>query len=170
MSIKVTVSGGLGDAAEQAAQKAFQAVARELFGAMQQSFTAKAWDWPQDLPTRKLKGDTLKKKIDSYRKGEGVRAGNPRNLIDVGNLRQTGYYEFTGPFKARFTWSARYATAVHEGATIRPWGNKNRSVTLPARPWTSAVLGRVKVPGIKPFPAAQRLRDVWLAHFRSGRS
>lgn len=169
MSIKVNVSGGLSDAFEQAAQKAFQSAARELFGAMQQSFTAKAWDWPQDLPTRKLKGATLKEKIASYNNGDGVRAGSPRNLIDVGNLRQSGYYEFVGPYKARFTWSANYATAVHEGARIHPWGNKDRTVTLPARPWTAAVLGRIRVPGIEPFPLQQRLRDVWLAEFRKRR-
>lgn len=168
MSIRVSVTGGgLADRADQAARKATEAVMREVFAAFQQSFTAKAWDWPWDLPTRKLKGDTLKKKIASYRKGEGLRAGNPRNLIDGSNLRQSGYYELTGPYSARFTWSAEYATAVHEGATIRPWGNKNRTVNLPARPWTSAVLGRIRVPGIEPFPINKRMKDMWLAYFRS---
>lgn len=168
MSIKVTVSGDLGDAADKAAQKAFEATTRELFGAMQQSFTAKAWDWPRDLPTRKLKGATLKEKIASYHKGEGVRAGNPRNLIDVGNLRQTGYYEFTSRHTAKFTWSAEYARFVHEGGAIRPWGNKRAPmVVIPARPWTSAVLGRVTVPGIRPFQFSQRLRDVWLQMFKA---
>lgn len=168
MSIKVNVTGGgLADRAEAAAQKATQAVMRELFAAFQQSFTAKAWDWPSDLPTRKLKGATLAEKIRSYEKGEGSRAGNPRNLIDVGNLRQTGSYEMTGPYAAKFTWSANYATAVHEGARIYPWGNRSASpVTLPARPWTAAVLGRVKVSGITPFPFQQRLRDTWLVYFK----
>lgn len=171
MSIKVRInSRGLTDRADAAAQKATEAVMRELFAAMQQSFTAKAWDWPWNLPTRKLKGDTLAKKLASYHAGEGVRAGNPRNLIDFGNLRQTGFWSMTGPFSARFSWSAQYATAVHEGARIRPWGNKRAAlVTLPARPWTAAVLGRVTVPGIKPFPIEQRLRDVWLAKFKAGR-
>lgn len=170
MSINVRVTGNLRGRAEQAARAASEAVMRELFAAFQKSFTAKAWDWPQDLPTRKLKGDTLAKKIRSYEKGEGVRAGNPRNLIDFGNLRQTGYYELTGPYSARFTWSALYATAVHEGARIRPWGNKRAAlVTLPARPWTSAVLGKVQVPGINPFPLEKRLKDKWLARFKASR-
>lgn len=171
MSIRVSVnSDGITARAEAAAQRATQAVMRELFAAFQQSFTAKAWDWPSDLPTRKLKGATLAEKIRSYEKGEGSRAGNPRNLIDVGNLRQTGSYEMTGPYAAKFTWSANYATAVHEGARIRPWGNKRAAlVTLPARPWTHAVLGRVTVPGITPFPLQQRLKDVWLAKFKAGR-
>lgn len=170
MSIKVSLSGGdLSGRAERAAQQATEAVMREVFAAMQQSFTAKAWDWPQNLPTRKLKGATLAEKLRSYEAGEGVRAGNPRNLIDFGNLRQTGSWSMTGPYSAQFTWSANYATAVHEGARIRPWGNRRRVVTLPARPWTAAVLGRVTVPGIRPFPIDQRLRDVWLARFRTGR-
>ena len=72
-----------------------------------------------------------------------------------------------GPFQATFTWSANYATAVHEGAMIYPWGNRNaRRVQLPARPWTRAVLGQENVSGIQPFPIAQRLRDVWLANLR----
>lgn len=165
----MSISGGFGDAADQALQKAFENVAREAFAAMQQSFTAKAWDWPDDLPTRKLKGATLAEKIRSYRNGDGLRAGSPRNIIDVGSLRQSGTWEMTGPLRATFRWSANYATAVHEGARIHPWGNKRRTVTLPARPWTSAVLGRVKVPGIEPFPLKQRLRDVWVAEFRRQR-
>lgn len=170
MSIRVRIDGsGLADRAEASAQKATEAVMREVFAAFQQSFTAKAWDWPDDLPTRKLKGATLAEKIRSYRKGEGIRAGNPRNLIDVGSLRQSGAWELSG-YTATFRWSANYATAVHEGATIRPWGNKRAMpVRLPARPWTAAVLGRVTVPGIRPFPIEQRLKDVWLAYFRSGR-
>lgn len=171
MSIKVRVTGGdLAGRAEEAAQKATEAVMRELFAAMQQSFTAKAWEWPRDLPTRKLKGATLAEKIRSYQAGEGIRAGNPRNLIDVGNLRQTGTWQING-YSATFRWSANYATAVHEGARIRPWGNRSAApVTLPARPWTAAVMGRVRVPGIEPFPTGKRLRDVWMVYFkRSGR-
>lgn len=168
-SINVRVTGDLAGQAEQALRAANEAVMRELFAAFQQSFTAKAWDWPQDLPTRKLKGATLAEKIRSYEAGDGIRAGNPRNLIDVGNLRQTGYYELTGPYSARFTWSAQYATAVHEGARIRAWGNPRAIRTLPPRPWTAAVMGRVQVPGIKPFPLEKRLKDVWLARFKAGR-
>lgn len=170
MSIKVGITGGgLADRADRAAQQATEAVMREVFAAFQQSFTAQAWNWPRDLPTRKLKGDTLRKKLESYNRGEGIRAGNPRNLIDGDNLRQTGSWQMTGPYSARFTWSAEYARLVHEGGTIRAWGNPNRIVRLPARPWTAAVLGRVTVPGIRPFPIDQRLRDVWLARFRAGR-
>lgn len=171
MSIKVRVdSGGLARRAEQAAERAVAIVMGELFAAFQQSFTAKAWDWPRDLPTRKLSGATLAEKIRSYRAGEGVSGGSPRNLIDFGNLRQTGSFQMRGKYQARFTWSADYATAVHEGASIYPWGNRQaRRVILPARPWTRAVLGQEQVGAIKPFPFDKRLKDVWMAKFRAGR-
>jgi hypothetical protein len=171
MSIKVRIdSGDLSRRAEAAAERAVEIVMGELYGAFQQSFTAKAWDWPQDLPTRKLNGATLAEKARSYDAGEGVRAGSPRNLIDFGNLRQTGSWQMKGRYQATFTWSASYATAVHEGAAIYPWGNRQaRRVILPPRPWTRAVLGTENVSAIKPFPFQKRLKDVWLAKFKAGR-
>ena len=171
MSIKVRVeSSGLAKRAEAAAERAMQIVMGELFAAFQQSFTAKAWDWPRDLPTRKLNGATVGEKARSYQAGDGISAGSPRNLIDFGSLRQTGAWQMRGRYQARFTWSADYATAVHEGASIFPWGNRQaRRVILPARPWTRAVLGTENVSAIKPFPIDKRLKDVWLAKFRSSR-
>jgi hypothetical protein len=171
MSIKVTIdSGDLYRRAESAAERAVEIVMGELYGAFQQSFTAKAWDWPQNLPTRKLSGATLAEKARSYRDGEGVSGGSPRNLIDFGNLRQTGSFQMQGKYQATYKWSASNATAVHEGAAIYPWGNRQaRRVILPARPWTRAVLGTENVAAIKPFPLQERLKNVWLARFRSGR-
>lgn len=149
MSITVRTNTDLAAKADAAAEKTSEAVMRELFAAMQQSFTAQAWDWP----------GTTQRRV-------GV-VGSPRNLIDIGNLRQSGSYEMTGPYSARFTWSANYATAVHEG--YRRFRADGSFSTWPARPWTDAVLGRVQVPGIKPFPIQKRMRDVWLAYFRAGR-
>lgn len=176
MSIKVTVEmGDMLQRAERAAEEATRAVMAELNAAFVQSFTAEAWNWPRDLPTRKLGtkgGATLREKLESYQKGEGIKAGNPRNIIDEGNLRRSGVWEMTDKFQATFRWggTANYAAAVHEGARIYPWGNrKARRVLLPARPWTSAVLGTVRVPGIEPFPFGERLRNVWLVKFKSGR-
>lgn len=154
MSIRVSVTGGgLTDRADQAARKATEAVMREVFAAFQQSFTAKAWDWPQ--PTVRLK----------RKRGKPVVAESPRNIIDIDNLRQTGTYSMTGPYSARFTWSANYAAAVHEG--YRRFKADGSYSSWPARPWTSAVLGRVQVPGIAPFPIEKRLKETWTAYFRS---
>lgn len=174
MSIRVRVaSDGITARAETAAQRATQAVMRELFAAFQQSFTAQAWDWPQAttraLSRRVRMNVNGKQVVVTLRKKrkKPVVVESPRNLIDFGVLRASGSWQMTGPFSARFSWSAQYATAVHEGyRRFRPDGSFS---TWPARPWTHAVLGRVTVPGITPFPMQQRLKDVWLATFRAGR-
>jgi hypothetical protein len=171
MSIRVTVTGGLRARAEAAAQKASEIVMKELAAAFDQSFAAKAWTWPRDLPTRKLNGDTVSKKAASYRRGEGLRAGNPRNLIDVGNLRQSASYRMTGPYQATFKWSAPYATFVHEGGYIWAWGRRPplkgaRAVYAPPRPWTRAVLGQENVSGIRTYDVGDRLKNVWLVQLK----
>jgi hypothetical protein len=172
MSVRVTVqSGNLAKLAEQAAQRATEIVMGELYGAFQESFDANVWAWPRNLPTRKLKGDTVAKKAASYGRGEGITPPNPRNLIDNGNLRQSGSYQMTGPYEAIFKWSADYAAFVHEGGHIWAWGRRPpykgaRSVMVPARPWTRAVLGQENVSGIVTYNVADRLRNVWLAQLR----
>jgi hypothetical protein len=150
MSVRVTVeSGNLAKLAEQAAQRATQIVMGELYGAFQQSFTAQAWAWPRQ--TQRTVGT----------------AGSPRNIIDTGSLRQSGSYQMSGPYQATFKWSANYATAVHEGAMIYPWGNRNaQRVQLPPRPWTRAVLGQENVSGIVTYDIGDRLKNVWLAQLR----
>jgi hypothetical protein len=150
MSIKVRVSSGnLRARAEVAARRASEIVMGELFAAFQQSFTAKAWEWPRET-----------------QRTVGV-VGSPRNLIDTGNLRQTGTYQMSGPYQATFKWSANYATAVHEGALIYPWGNRDAErVYLPPRPWTRAVLGQENVSGIRTYDVGDRLRNVWLAQLK----
>lgn len=153
MSIRVTVSSGnLRARAEEAARKATGAVMRELAAAFDQSFSAKAWDWPRE--TQRTVGT----------------AGSPRNIIDTGNLRQSASWRMTGPYQATFRWSARYATAVHEGAMIYPWGNREAErVYLPPRPWTRAVVGQENVSGIRVYDVGDRLKNVWLAQFRRSR-
>jgi hypothetical protein len=169
MSIKATVTQttSLQAMAEAAARQATEFVMEELAAAFQASFDANAWNWPEDIGTRKLNGATVKEKLESFQDGEGVKAGNPRNIIDSGNLRQTDSWWMSGPYEATFKWSADYATAVHEGAYIYPWGNKRAMrIYLPARPWTRAVLGQENVSGIRVYNVGDRLRNVWLAKLR----
>jgi len=153
MSVRVQVStGNLRARADEAARRASQIVMGELFAAFQQSFTAKAWAWPRQSE-----------------RSNGSMVGSPRNLIDTANLRQSGSWQMIGPYTARFTWSANYATAVHEGAMIFPWGNRDAArVQLPPRPWTRAVLGQENVGGIRVYPFGDRLQNVWLAKFKAG--
>lgn len=155
---------------EQAAQRAVQLCMGELSAAFQQSFTAKAWHWPRNIPTRKLRGATLAERFASYQRGEGIAPGNPRNIIDTANLRQTHSWMMNGPYEAIFKWSARYATAVHEGAHIYPWGNKKaKLVYLPPRPWCRATLGLENVDGVVVYKLNERLKNVWMAYSKAGR-
>ena len=169
MSVKVTVTQttSLQAMAEAAARQATEFVMEELFAAFQASFDGKAWDWPRSLPTRNLNGDTLKERAASYRRGEGITPPNPRNIVDGGNLRQTDSWWMSGPYEATFKWSAEYATLIHEGGSIKPWGNDNaQRVIIPARPWTRAVLGQENVSGIRVYNVGDRLRSVWLGKLR----
>jgi hypothetical protein len=107
----------------------------ELFGRYQASFNPSAWNWPRE--TQRRVGTV----------------GSPRNIVDIGTLRQSGTYTFPDAYSMEARWSAQYATAVHEGARLR------NGTILPARPWTDAVRGTVQAPGIPVFPLGQRLQQ-----------
>lgn len=142
MKVNVKVTGTLEQRAERAAEQAARVVLAELFSRFQASLTAPVWQWPR--PTVRSNGGIV---------------GSPRNVIDTGNLRGSGYFQYTGKYHAIFSWSANYATAVHEGARLRS------GALLPARPWTSAVLGTQPINGIKVYPLAERSKQVWLRYF-----
>jgi hypothetical protein len=107
----------------------------ELFGRYQASFNPSAWNWPRE--TQRRVGTV----------------GSPRNIVDIGTLRQSGTYTFPDAYSMEARWSAQYATAVHQGARLR------NGTILPARPWTDAVRGTVQAPGIPVFPLGQRLQQ-----------
>jgi len=136
MSIKVetTVRGPGPGEMNQMLQKIARGTFTELFGRYQASFNPSAWPWPRE--TRRRVGTV----------------GSPRNIVDIGTLRQSGTYGFPDPFTMEASWSANYATAVHEGARLR------NGTILPARPWTDAVNGTVQAPGIPAFPLGEKLR------------
>ena len=141
MSFRATVNtNGLSRRAEAAFNAASRAVLIEAFGQYQAAMGRKAWNWPR--PTVRADGSTVTA---------------PRNVIDVGNLRQTGSYSFIGPRTLEARWSANYATAVHEGARLR------NGTILPPRPWTAAVNGTQPTDGIPVYPLAERLGKAWLA-------
>jgi len=137
VGVKVTgvkVSTGFSSRTTQAAEAAARIVFPELNSAFQAALGSKAWDWPRV---------TIR--------SNGQEVGSPRNIVDNGTLRASNSFTMNG-LTATFKWSVGYATAVHYGANIHPWGDKDRpKVNLPARPWTSAVLGVVKVSGIEEF-------------------
>jgi hypothetical protein len=136
MSIRVetTVSGPGPGELSGLLQKISRETLAELFGRYQASFNPSAWNWPRET----------KRRVGTV--------GSPRNIVDIGTLRQSGTYSFTDPYTMEARWSAQYATAVHEGARLR------NGTILPARPWTDAVRGTVQASGITPFPLGERLR------------
>jgi hypothetical protein len=142
-----------------AAERAASIVFPELNAAFMAAIGAEVWKWPRQTV-----------RSGSYRKDgtrtEGIVVGSPRNIVDLGTLRASGYYTTSGTL-ATFKWPIVYATAVHYGARIHPWGNKRaRLVDLPARPWTSAVLGTIKIPGIEPFPHDKMFKSAFISQYK----
>lgn len=154
MSIKVKVKAATSyrKKAEEASRRATEIVMGELSAAFQASFDAEVWSWPRA----------------TYRSNGSV-VTEPRNIIDTKGLYNSHSWTMTGPYQATFRWSKNYATGVHDGAYLVPFGKFNkadfigpqRRIYLPPRPWTSAVMGTQPTEGITPFPLGSRLRDVW---------
>lgn len=135
----------------RAAEIAARVVFPELNSAFQDALGTKAWDWPRET----IRGATYRQ--DGTRT-PGRKVGSPRNIVDLGTLRASNSFQVNGSL-CTFRWSVGYATAVHNGANIHPWGDKSRPlVNLPARPWTSAVLGTIRVPGIEPYDYREAFR------------
>ena len=137
MSIRVetTVTGPSPGELNGKLQAVVKTTLAELFGEYQESFNPPAWSWPRE--TQRRVGTV----------------GSPRNIVDIGTLRQSGTYTFPDAFSMEARWSAQYATAVHEGARRR------NGTILPARPWTDAVRGTVQASGITPFPLGVKLQQ-----------
>ena len=137
MSIRVqtTVTGPGPGELDQKLRQITRAAFIELFARYQASFDPPAWSWPRET-----------------RRRVGV-VGSPRNIVDLGTLRQSGTYSFPDAYSIEARWSADYATAVHEGARLR------NGTILPARQWTDAVNGTVQVSGIPAYPLGERLQQ-----------
>lgn len=161
MTIQFTID--LEQAAMLASRQAAEDVFVELNGRFQDAIGRIAdWNWPRDTVRWRTRG---KKRMG---KGVVIPAG-PRNIKEWGTLQRSNTGPIIRGLEVEFRWPVPYATAVHEGARIYPWGNKKRKVTLPARPWTSAVLGKRRVGGIPVYPLRSRYRALWLAHFKANR-
>jgi hypothetical protein len=135
----------LSQRAEDASITAAKVVFTELNGRFQAAIGSKVWSWPRQTV-----------------RSNGRSVSSPRTIVDTGVLRQSNNFQMNG-YEGTFRWTTNYASFVHEGATIKPYGNqKAKSVYLPPRPWTSAVLGTEQVSGVEPYDFAARFKDVWL--------
>jgi len=151
MSIRVetTVTGPGPGEMNQILAGIVQDTFAELINKYQASFNPPAWEWPRE--TKRYKG--RKKDRSGKVRRTFVVVGSPRNLKDRGTLSQSFSYSSPNPFVLEATWSADYATAVHDGARLR------NGTILPARPWTDAVRGTVQVSGIPVFPLGRKLQQ-----------
>lgn len=142
-----------------AAERAAAFVFPEINSAFMAAMGAEVWQWPRK--TRRSGSRTKEGK-----KTPGIIVGSPRNIVDLGTLRASGYYTISGTL-CTFKWPVVYATAVHNGARIHPWGNKKLPlVTLPPRPWTSAVLGTIAVPGVEKYPYGKMFKLAFISAYR----
>jgi hypothetical protein len=67
-------------------------------------------------------------------------------------LKQSGVLLFQTPRSCRMVWTVDYASFVHEGAWIVPYGNQNsKRVYIPGKPLTDVALGIKPLAGVKPF-------------------
>jgi hypothetical protein len=143
----------------QAAQTAARVVFPELFSAFGDAIGSPVWSWPRVT----IRQGSLRR--DGTRTA-GFAVGSPRNIVDRGLLRQSGSFQVTGS-ACTFRWAVGYATAVHYGARIHPWGDRDRpTVLLPARPWTDAVLGNLLIPGIEAYDYREQFRVAFISAWR----
>lgn len=137
--VEVEYDKGASDKILKGIEKAFRTCAAELDGRFDEAMTGSHWDWPR-TSQRGLPGTSVGQLAKAHKEGRGTSVGSPRNILDSGDLKGSKVMNMKG-FTAEWTWSVEYAAAVHEGARIQPWGNKNAAaVELPARPWTNAVI------------------------------
>ena len=151
ISVRVTLD--IAQKGQRAAEAAARIVFPELNSAFQDAIGSPVWQWPRET----IRGSTYRR--DGTRTAGKV-VGSPRNIVDLGTLKQSNYFSISGTM-GTFRWAVGYATAVHYGANIHPWGDKTRTVNLPARPWVDAVLGKLLVAGIEPY----NYREVYKAAF-----
>ena len=139
--LKFTITAEIpADATQQlvkAAEEGFHAVAGELNVRFKEALSANVWTWPRQSK-RGISGGTLSEVARNW-SNANYNTPQQRNIWDSGNLSRSGMYDVSG-LKAEYIWTADYAAWVHDGATIHPFGNKNKQVRLPGRPWTTAVL------------------------------
>ncbi len=108
-------------------QSGAQQIESALPSLLDKALDSTVWSWPR--PTIRENGTI---------------AGGTRSITDTGRLKASGRVKVKFlQTKTLFTiaYSAPYATLVHEGGYVLPYGDATRNPTyIPGRPWISAVL------------------------------
>jgi hypothetical protein len=103
----------------QKISNAFERTSDRFSDVLQEMITSVIWDW--NNVTYRRNGDVV---------------FTPRDIVDLGGLRDSQSLEFPTDLKANFSYSVVYAIAVHEGYITKK-GNY-----IPGRPWTEEATRR----------------------------
>ena len=107
-----------------ASQSALLKAANRLGNEFTTQITSNKWDWRGANYVTKRKN--------------GSEVTQPRNIVDLGNLRKSQFREQTGKYQVKWTWQVDYSALVHEGGRLKKGGE------YPARPWTKHAEDEVK--------------------------
>ena len=112
---------------DRASQRALAAAANRLDNEFTTQLTTVKWPWAS-------KGGAQ----ITYRKNK-TEAKEPRNIVDLGNLRKSQSRRQAGKYKYEWIWDVDYSAIVHDGGVLKDGRTK-----YPDRPWTKSAEEEVK--------------------------
>lgn len=123
-ALRAKFNATLKGASAKAMQTTITGLSQDLEGAMRDA----VWSWP---------GSTIR--------SDGSTAGAIRNIVDTNRLNSSLKWKKQGATTKGYTlfgiYKAPYATQVHYGAYVKPYGNPfANAVWTPGRPWVEGVL------------------------------
>lgn len=106
----------------KALHEALKDTAKKLDAEFQDQITSVKWDWPRK--TRRKNGRTV---------------NSPRDIVDLGNLRDSQRDRQVSRYAIEWIWDVDYSAIVHNGAVLKGGGE------VPGREWTKEAEKEVKV-------------------------
>ena len=106
---------------------------RRLRGINQRTFE-RVMDWADNDFDQQMASEKWRWNDNQTRRKNGQIAGNPRDIIDTGDLLQSKERTQVSSSVVDFTWTDEVAELVHDGGTTKNGG------AYPARPWTEPTL------------------------------
>jgi hypothetical protein len=91
-------------------------------------------DWADNDFDQQMASEKWRWNNNQTRRKNGQIAGNPRDIIDTGDLLQSKERTQVSSSVVDFTWTDEVAELVHDGGTTKNGG------AYPARPWTEPTL------------------------------
>ena len=157
-TVTFEVTDDLSSALRKATEDAFAEVTGELTARFDDAVSGNYWPWPRE--SKRFGGGRDLSDVARKWRDASFNTGSPRSIVDSGDLKQSRDFDLNlASLTAEWSWNVDYAAAVHEGAYINPFGDKSRTVQLPARPWTQAVLeGNTSATGIPVYQVGPNLK------------